>query len=58
LLATNISRGERQPEGVEERDARVSFLPFSEAIEMMEGGRIQDATTCLALSLTARRHGI
>ena len=58
FLATNISRGERQPEGLEERDARVSFLPFSEAIEMMEGGRIQDATTCLALSLTARRHGI
>ncbi len=58
FLATNLSRGERQPEGLEERDARVSFLPFSEAIEMMEGGRIQDATTCLALSLTARRHGI
>lgn len=58
FLATHLSQGERQPEGVEERDARVSFVPFSEALEMMERGRIQDATTCLALSLTARRHGI
>jgi len=58
FLATDLSHGERQPEGVEERDARVSFLPLAEAIEMMEGGRIQDATSCLALSLTARRHGL
>ena len=49
FAAQDLVRGERSPDGAEERDARVITVKADQAIRMIESGEIRDAKTVVAL---------
>lgn len=55
-LATNIVAGAPEPHGPEEQFMRTALVPFREALQMVDDGRIVDAKTSYALLLTARKY--
>jgi 8-oxo-dGTP pyrophosphatase MutT (NUDIX family) len=56
-LATGLAHGDPDPEGTEELELR--WVPFSEALAMVDRGEITDAISIIALQRVAleRRHG-
>jgi 8-oxo-dGTP pyrophosphatase MutT (NUDIX family) len=52
FLATGLEQGEASPEGTEE--LRVRWVPFDEALEMIDDGRISDLLTIAALERVGR----
>ncbi len=55
-LATGLTAGEFQPHGPEEEAMQTMLVPFAEALEMLNDGRLQDAKSAYGLLLAARRH--
>ena len=55
FLAEDLTEVGRTPVGVEESEMAVIRVPLSEALEMVDDGRIVDAQTVLGLLLCARR---
>jgi ADP-ribose pyrophosphatase len=49
FAAADIVASDREPHGAEELEAEVVRLPLTEALEMVEDGRITDAKTQIAL---------
>ena len=49
FAAQDLVRGERHPDGAEEREARVVTVKTSHALRMIESGEIRDAKTVVAL---------
>ncbi len=49
FAAVDIVAANREPDGAEERAAQVVRMPFGDAIEMVEDGRITDSKTQIAL---------
>ena len=49
FAAQDLVRGERSPDGAEEREARVVTVKIGDAIRMIESGEIRDAKTVVAL---------
>ncbi len=56
FLATGLSAGQFQPHGPEEEAMQTVLVPFAEALEMIDDGRLKDAKSAYGLLLTARRH--
>lgn len=56
FLATDIEPGVAEPHGPEEDFMRVVTMPISEALAMVDDGRIVDAKTAYGLLLAARRY--
>ena len=54
FAAVDIVESDREPHGAEELEADVLRLPFLEALEMAEDGRITDAKTQIALMRVER----
>jgi len=57
FAARDLARGERSPDGAEEREARVVTMEKGDGIRMGESGRICDAKTVVALLLWLGRTG-
>lgn len=55
-LATGLSAGQFQPHGPEEEAMETQLVPFAEALEMVNDGRLKDAKSAYGLLLAARRH--
>jgi ADP-ribose pyrophosphatase len=55
-LATGLSEGTFQPHGPEEEAMQTIVVPFAEALEMVNDGRLKDAKSAYGLLLAARRH--
>lgn len=55
-LAQGLTPGEFQPEGPEEEAMHTTLVSFSEALEMINDGRLVDAKSAYGLLLAARRH--
>lgn len=55
-LATGLREGEPEPHGPEEEMMTLEAVPFAEALERVETGRITDAKTAFGLLMAARRH--
>lgn len=58
FLATNLAPATRQPVGPEEESSEVVRVALADALAMVETGEIVDLTTCFALAMVARRHGV
>lgn len=56
FLATGLVLGESEPHGPEEDSMQVVVVSFSEALRMIDDGRITDAKTTYGLLLAARRY--
>ncbi len=54
-LAEGLEPGETQPDGIEEHSATVVTMPFSEAVDRVVSGEIQDAKTIAGI-LVADAH--
>ena len=55
-LATGLTAGHFQPHGPEEEAMHTLLVPFAEAIEMINDGRLKDAKSAYGILLAARRH--
>ena len=55
-LATGLTAGQFQPHGPEEEAMHTMLVPFAEAIEMINDGRLKDAKSAYGILLAARRH--
>jgi ADP-ribose pyrophosphatase len=55
-LATGLTAGQFQPHGPEEEAMQTMLVPFSEALAMVDDGRLKDAKSAFGLLLAARRH--
>lgn len=57
FLATGLRRGEAQPHGPEEDAMEVMTVPFSEALAMIDDGRLRDSKSVFGVLLAAHRYG-
>lgn len=57
FLAEDLEFGERSPDGEEEQDATVFFVPVDEALDRIDRGDLTDAKTLVALLQWKRRQG-
>jgi len=55
-LAQGLTAGEFQPHGPEEEAMSTTLVPFSEALEMIDDGRLTDAKSAYGILLAARCH--
>lgn len=55
-LATGLTAGQFQPHGPEEEAMQTMLVPFSEALAMVNDGRLKDAKSAYGILLAARRH--
>jgi 8-oxo-dGTP pyrophosphatase MutT (NUDIX family) len=55
-LARDLSPGEFQPHGPEEEAMQTLLVPFSEALNMINDGRLTDAKSAYGILLAAHRH--
>jgi len=55
-LAQGLTAGEFQPHGPEEEAMWTTLVPFSEALDMIDDGRLTDAKSAYGILLAARRH--
>ena len=58
FLATGLTSVARRPAGPEELASEVVRLPLVDAVAMVDSGDISDLTTCFAITMAARRHGV
>ena len=56
-LATELVPGEAEPHGPEEDAMEIVVIPFSEAVAMVEDGRLGDSKSVFGVLLAARRYG-
>jgi 8-oxo-dGTP pyrophosphatase MutT (NUDIX family) len=57
FFATGLKRGEAQPHGPEEDSMELVVVPFSEALAMIDDGRLQDSKSVFGILLAAQRYG-
>ena len=57
FLATGLTRGDSQPHGPEEDEMEILVVPFREALEMIDDGRLQDSKSVFGVLLAAQRFG-
>jgi ADP-ribose pyrophosphatase len=55
FIARDVVAGGSTPEGPEELEMQVLVIPFSEALAMVDEGRITDAKSSVGILLAARR---
>ena len=55
FIARDVVAGGSTPEGPEEQEMQVLVMPFSEALTMVDDGRITDAKSSVGILLAARR---
>jgi ADP-ribose pyrophosphatase len=55
-LARNVTPGVWSPHGPEEEAMRITTVPFSDALSMLDDGRLTDAKTAYGLLMASRRH--
>lgn len=55
-LATGLTAGQFQPHGPEEEAMQTFLVPFADALEMINDGRLKDAKSAYGILLAARRH--
>jgi ADP-ribose pyrophosphatase len=55
-LVEDLTAGEFQPHGPEEEAMQTILVPFSEALKMIEDGRLTDAKSAYGILLAAHRH--
>ena len=55
FIARDVIAGGSAPEGPEELEMKVLIVPFSEALAMVDGGKITDAKSSVGILLAARR---
>lgn len=55
-LATGLTAGQFQPHGPEEEAMHTLLVPFADALEMINDGRLKDAKSAYGILLAARRH--
>jgi 8-oxo-dGTP pyrophosphatase MutT (NUDIX family) len=55
-LAQGLTAGEFQPHGPEEEAMSTVLVPFSEALKMIDDGRLTDAKSAYGILLAAHRH--
>jgi 8-oxo-dGTP pyrophosphatase MutT (NUDIX family) len=56
FLARDLERVEAAPHGPEEEHMTIKFVPFAQAVAMVEDGQITDSKSMIAILLAARRH--
>lgn len=57
FLATGLQRGDAQPHGPEEDAMEIITVPFSEALAMIDDGRLRDSKSVFGVLLAAQRYG-
>lgn len=57
FLATGLVRGDSQPHGPEEDEMEIVVVPFRQALEMIDDGRLQDSKSVFGVLLVAQRFG-
>lgn len=57
FLATGLERGDAQPHGPEEDSMEIVVVPFTEALAMIDDGRLQDSKSVFGILLAAKRYG-
>lgn len=55
-LATGLTAGQFQPHGPEEEAMHTLLVPFADAIEMINDGRLKDAKSAYGILLAAHRY--